>query len=148
MMRGLPTVFLLFVIAFGWSPLAASSFPSRYSISSTIAIEKYFRTELYFGRSIRGGGKISDEQWKQFLADEVTPRFPDGFTVLSGYGQYRTKAGVITSEPSEVVIFLYTAKIKNASRAKIDEIRAAYIKRFNQESVLRVDFPKRVEVSF
>ena len=147
-MKRFPTLLLLFVIAFGWSPLTASDSLSSYSPSSSVAVEKYFRTELYFGRSIAGGGKVTDEQWKQFLADEVTPRFPDGFTVLSGYGQYRTKAGSITSEPSEVVIFLYTAKTKNASRVKIDEIRAAYVKRFDQESVLRVDFNKAITVAF
>lgn len=147
-MRSFPTACLLFAIAVAGSPAAASPYPSGYSTSSLIAIDKYFRTELYFGRSIRGGGEVNDEQWKQFLMDEVTPRFPDGFTVLSGYGQYRTKEGVIVSEPSEVLIFLYPAKTKNASRAKIDEIRAAYLKKFDQESVLRVDFNKAIKVAF
>ena len=147
-MRSFPTAILLFVIAVAGSPAVASPYPSGYSTSSPIAIDKYFRTELYFGRSIRGGGKVSDEQWKQFLADEVTPRFPDGFTVLSGYGQYRTKDGVVTSEPSEVVIFLYPAKTKNASRVKIDEIRTAYVKKFDQESVLRMDVRNVVTILF
>jgi Protein of unknown function (DUF3574) len=119
-----------------------------YSWAVLAEDEKYYRTELYFGRSIPGGGMVSDEEWAQFLAEVVTPKFPDGFTVLKGQGQYRESTGKIISEPSQILIFLYAAKMRKTSRAKIDEIRAAYIKRFNQESVLRLDFPKTVEVSF
>jgi len=110
--------------------------------------EKYYRTELFFGRSIPGGGLVSDEQWSQFLVEIVTPRFPDGFTILSGSGQYRDKSGKIISEPSKVLVFLYSRKALKESRAKIEEIRSAYVKKFDQESVLRVDFKSSVEVSF
>jgi len=109
---------------------------------------KYHRTELFFGRSIPGGGMVSDEQWSQFLVEIVTPRFPDGFTILSGSGQYRDKSGKIISEPSKVLVFLYSRKALKKSRVKIEEIRSAYVKKFNQESVLRVDFKSSVEVSF
>ena len=110
--------------------------------------EKFYRTELYFGRSIPGGGKVSDQEWNSFLADMVTPRFPDGFTSLKAIGQYREKSGKIVTEPSEVLIFFYSSRNKNESRAKIEQIRAAYLKMFKQESVLRVDLPKSVRVSF
>jgi len=112
------------------------------------SVDKYYRTELYFGRSIPGGGLVSDEQWEEFLAEVVTPRFPDGFTILKGIGQYREKSGKIISEPSQVLVFFYSTKTKKESRAKIEEIRTAYVKKFNQESVLRLDFPKSVTVSF
>ena len=126
---------------------ANGSLPA-YSSSVLEEGEKYYGTELYFGRSIPGGGMVSDEEWAQFLAEVVTPKFPDGFTVLQGQGQYREKTGKIISEPSQILIFLYPAKTRKASRAKIDEIRSAYIRKFNQESVLRMDFSKTVEVSF
>ena len=113
-----------------------------------VLADKYYRTELYFGRSIPGGGMVSDEQWEQFLAEVVTPRFPDGFTILKGIGQYREKSGKIISEPSQILVFFYSTKTKKESRAKIDEIRTAYVKKFNQESVLRLDFPKMVNVTF
>ena len=110
--------------------------------------ESFFRTELYFGRSKPGGGIVSDDEWQDFLAESVTPRFPDGFTALRAIGQYREKSGRIVSEPSEVLVFFYLKKSRNESRTKIEEIRAAYVKRFEQESVLRVDLPKSVRVSF
>ncbi len=111
-------------------------------------VEKFYRTELYFGRSKPDGSMIPDEEWRDFLSETVSPRFPDGFTVLKGIGQYREKSGRIITEPSEILVILYPSKAKKESRAKIEEIRSAYIKRFDQESVLRMDLPKRVNVSF
>ena len=32
---------------------------------------------------------MSEANWARFLAAEVTPRFPDGFTVLDAKGQWR-----------------------------------------------------------
>lgn len=119
---------------------------AEFVFSATAAGDKYYRTELYCGRSKPDGGMVSDEEWDKFLADEVTPRFPDGFTILKATGQYREKSGKIISEPSNVLIFLYTSK--DESRLKIEEVRTAYVKQFNQESVLRLDFKQKVEVSF
>lgn len=139
---------LLFISVFLFSGElpAQTAEPAR-----TVAIaktERFYRTELYCGRSKPNGSLVSEEDWTSFLAETVTPRFPDGFTVLKGMGQYREKSGKIISEPSEVLIFLYPGRAKKESRAKIEEIRTAYIRRFEQESVLRVDFARRVSVSF
>ena len=110
--------------------------------------EKFYRTDIYFGRARLDGTVVSNSEWKAFLDEIVTPRFPDGFTVLHATGQYREKSGRIISEPSEALIVLYPAASRKESRAKIEEIRTAYLRRFAQESVLRVDLPKSVRVSF
>ena len=47
----------------------------------------YMRTTLYFGLN-RKAGNISESQWKSFLRDEVTPRFPQGLTVWQAGGQW------------------------------------------------------------
>jgi hypothetical protein len=112
------------------------------------AVDKYFRTELYFGLSKPDGSLVTDEDWAEFLSAEVTPRFPAGFTTLEGRGQFRDNSGTIVRERSRVLIFLYTRETRRESRAKIEEIRNAYIKRFRQESVLRIDFRRSVEVDF
>ena len=109
---------------------------------------KFYRTELYFGRDKSDGTVVSDDDWKEFLEREVTPRFPDGFTTLDGSGQYRDKSGKIVRESSKVLVFLYAKKDQKAASSRIDEIRAAYCKTFSQESVLRLDFPAAVKVSF
>jgi len=141
------TALLLFLVFLMFGTLPAQTAGSTPSPAAA-KVERYYRTELYFGRSKADGTIVSDEEWKAFLADIVTPRFPEGFTVLHGFGQYREAGGRIISEPSEVLIVLYPSKTKKESRAKLEEIRAAYIKRFDQESVLRVDMPKRVSVIF
>jgi hypothetical protein len=118
------------------------------SVIELASADKYFRTELYFGRSRPDGTLISIEEWEAFLNDVVTPRFPDGFTVLDGIGQYKDRSGRVIKEPSKVLIFLYTKKGSNLARKKIDEIRETYRSAFKQESVLRVDVTGKITVSF
>jgi len=100
-------------------------------------------TRLYFGTSMLGGGTVSDTAWRRFLANEITPRFPEGLTVLAAHGQWRDrKTGGILRERSRVLLLLHrgTAKAKSAIAA----IVARYKERFRQQSVLRVDAPVRV----
>ena len=117
---------------------------------STVSIrtENYYRTELYFGRSVPGGGLVSDQDWEEFLSNIVTPLFPDGFTVLNGRGQYREASGKIAREPSHVLVFLYRKNDRKTAGEKFERIRTEYRRRFAQESILRVDSRKRVAVSF
>lgn len=116
--------------------------------SAFATLEKFYRTELYFGMDIPGGGEVSEEDWNKFVDDEITSRFPDGFTVLQGYGQFKDSKGEIERENSRVVILFYPKKMRSEVSRKIEEIRAAYKKQFRQESVLRLDYIKSVEVSF
>ena len=113
-----------------------------------VASRSYYRTELYFGRSIPGGGMVGDSDWESFLGDIVTPLFPDGFTVLSGRGQYREASGKIAKEPSQILVFLYAKSERKAASMKIEQIRKEYKRRFSQESVLRIDSRKTSLVSF
>ncbi len=99
----------------------------------------YVRTELYFGKSIPGGGTVTDAAFAQFLDQEVTPRFPTGFTVVPARGQYRQANGVIAREASDMLILFYPHGSASDASKKIDEIRTAYDKAFRQESVLRED---------
>ncbi|MDQ3800186.1 MAG: DUF3574 domain-containing protein [Acidobacteriota bacterium] len=112
------------------------------------ASKPFLRTELFFGRLKADGSEVSAEEWQRFLAGEVTTRFPAGFTVLEGYGQFRNDAGKIIRENSFVLIVLYPLETSRAASRKIEEIRRAYLKAFQQQSVLRVDFPQTVRVSF
>lgn len=110
--------------------------------------DRYYRTELYFGLSKPGGSEVTAEEWAQFLADEVTPRFPAGFTVIDALGQYQGDDKKIVKEKSRVLILLYEKKDRKHNSAKIEEIRAAYKKAFQQESVMRLDIRQTVNVSF
>jgi hypothetical protein len=92
------------------------------------------RSMLFFGMSRPKGGMVSEDQWQAFLKDEVTPRFPDGLTVLDGRGQWRGPRGVIDREPSKVVIIEHPETA--AARRKVEQLIAAYKKAFEQEAVL------------
>ncbi|MGH9840652.1 MAG: DUF3574 domain-containing protein [Blastocatellia bacterium] len=105
---------------------------------TAVVAEVWRRTELYFGSSKPDGTVVTEAQFQQFVDNEVTPRFPDGLTVLTGYGQFRNSAGVIVKERSMELILLYPPQMRDADR-KIEAIRTAYKLAFQQESVLRVD---------
>ena len=89
--------------------------------------------ELYFGRSIPGGGQVSDENWQRFLDEEVTPRFPDGLTVQDASGQWRGQGGIVREPSKRLVVVLPGTP---GGEAKLAAIRTAYRTRFHQESVL------------
>jgi len=111
------------------------------------AFAAYLRTELFFGMDKPTGGIVSDDEWQKFVADFVTPRFPDGFTVDDALGQY-LDGKTLVREKSKQLILIYPRKFKTSSNRKIEEIRSAYIKAFDQKSVLRVDLPNYVLISF
>lgn len=121
---------------------------NRESSAFAYAADKLFRTELYFGFGKNDGSEVSDAEWEAFLATEVTPRFPEGFTVLYANGQFRTASGKIVRERSRVIVLLYPKKARSVSSSKIDAVRQAYARLFDQESVLRVDFRQSVRVFF
>ena len=98
----------------------------------------FIRTELFFGLSRANGPDVTEEEFRIFLAGHVTPRFPEGLTVLTGRGQFRNASGDIVREPSKLVIILYPPDQENAHK-RIEGIREEYKTAFQQESVLRAD---------
>lgn len=96
------------------------------------------RVELIFGLDFKGGGRISEAEWRAFLETEVTPRFPDGLTAFDAYGQWRVPAdGRIARLDSKVLLIWYAPSA--AAEANIQAIREAYKTRYDQISVMRVD---------
>ena len=108
---------------------------------------EFVRTELFFGTA-KPDGVVSDEEFNAFLDRIITPRFPDGLTLLKGDGQFRGEDGVIIKEDSFLLILLYPLETFRESSRKINRIRELYKDEFQQESVLRVDDPFAVRVSF
>jgi Protein of unknown function (DUF3574) len=99
----------------------------------------FARTELFFGLSKAKGTDVTNSEFQGFVDREITPRFPDGLTLLGGQGQFKNSSQVIVKEPSRLLILLYPMEKGNNSNRKIEEIRAVYKKTFQQESVLRTD---------
>ena len=93
------------------------------------------RDVIYFGRNRPDGGVVSDADWLAFLDSVVTPRFPDGLTVVDAHGQWRGRGGAVERERAEVLTLLHPGDTR--SRRAVDELTAEYKRRFGQEAVLR-----------
>ena len=87
------------------------------------------------GRSSDAVEVVDDTEWETFLEDTVTPRSPDGLTVLDARGQWRGSEGLTHKERSRILVIL--APPDDDSVRFIDEIADEYKRRFSQESVLQ-----------
>jgi len=90
---------------------------------------------LYFGRNKPSGGQVSDGEWEAFLSDFVTPRFPNGLTVVHAMGQWRAASGQIEREKTAIVSLLHAGD--STAHAAVAAVAAEYKSRFGQEAVLR-----------
>jgi hypothetical protein len=91
--------------------------------------------ELYFGRDVPRRALVSEAEWAEFVASAVTPRFPDGFTVLDAAGAWRDPgSGTAMHEQTKIlVVALPAAEVGLGKR--LDEVAASYRTRFDQASV-------------
>ncbi len=103
-------------------------------------------TRLFFGRDIGETGEVSDEQWKDFAITEVIPRFGDGFSVfdVAGYWQGESCQAHHVNvnggcEKTKILMIQYPSSAE--AEAKLEALTQAYIKRFDQEAVMRSDTP-------
>ena len=109
-------------------------------------MEPAWVVQLYFGRSIPGGGEVTEREWRRYLAEEVSPRFPDGLTAVDAQGQWRS-GGVVEHEDSKVLLLLSPLRGSEQIPAlsvedreeRIAALVEAYRQRFHQGSVLRID---------
>src|SRR3954464_11401274 len=110
------------------SPFMPTGVARAQSLSSAAPQKPMLDIELLLGR-----GKASDARWAQFLAREVTPRFPDGLTVYETTGQWRDPATQkVTREKSRVLRIIASA---NTAPDKITAVTDAYKHQFRQKSV-------------
>jgi hypothetical protein len=100
------------------------------------ATPELIQVDLYFGQNIGKIDRVSDRQFRQFLRDEITPRFPDGLTVYNADGQYLDQSKRLIRESSKVVSLVLEDTQMN--ERSLNQIIAAYRQTFQQESVLVV----------
>lgn len=100
-------------------------------------LETWTQIDLYFGRDIAGRGVVSERQFRNFLANAVTPRFPDGLTVLDATGQFRDARQGIVREPTKLLVLLVPNR--KAAAPKIAALVDRYKSQFRQRSVLRTE---------
>lgn len=124
------------------SPTAATS-PAASTVTSEAQAENgeaWVQTELYFSIAVEGREGFDERlaQWREFLDEEITPRFPAGLTVLDGLGKWRNdETGQISPAlTTRVVVLLHPDTADNESR--IAAIRTAWLDLTGQISVMRV----------
>ncbi len=130
-LRGIASVMLVALLA-----VALACVPLPAEVPCPDGMDRYDEYRLFFGRNIGDAEGVSDEDWRAFLADTVTPRFPDGLSVFDAAGQWRDSQGNIVRERSKMVLIL--AEQDSDALTRLDEIAEEYKRRFSQESVLRV----------
>jgi|CZKI01.1.fsa_nt_gi hypothetical protein len=139
-------VFLLFARA-GTAEAPAQAAAALQGDPARPEAAHWLRSELYFGIGpvdIADGG-VGEMRWRAFFDREVTPRFPDGLTVLDAYGQWRGGGKEGPSRlRSKVLVILH--EDTPASREAIDAIRIAWKAATHDRSVLLVT--ERADVSF
>lgn len=122
---------------------ALATGPGGVSAQETPAAQTFVQSTLYFGLKSSDGAGVSEQQWAKFLADVVTPRFPDGLTVLSAYGQGASPGpDAVLAELTKVLIIVHPAG--EAEAAKIAEIKAKYSKDFDQPGVFHTEANVRI----
>jgi Protein of unknown function (DUF3574) len=90
--------------------------------------------ELFFGRAVEARGLLSEAEWAGFVAQTVTPNFPDGFTVFDGQGQWRNpRTGHIVRDPTKILLIAMPRSAELAHR--LTAVIEAYKAQFHQRSV-------------
>lgn len=113
--------------------LTLASVTQAQSLACRAPLKSMLIVDLYFGRNGPRGG-VTERRWAQFLAKEVTPRFPDGLTVVDGAGQWREATHKrIVRERTKVVTIAVAAA--DSVHTRVAEVVAAYKRRFQQKSV-------------
>jgi hypothetical protein len=122
--------------------------PARHAVAvAPAAVQGWVRTELYFGLgpAAQPQAGVGDAQWRRFLDREVTPRFPDGLSVIDIHGQWRDNVHApVEHERSRLLVLVYVDGPRH--RADIEAIRAAWKRETGERSVLRVT--QAVDASF
>jgi hypothetical protein len=146
----LPALCLLLVFGFVPLVLSAQKTPSptlKGDAAHPAHAQHWVDTRLYFGLGPANASDqgVSEAAWRDFLDQEVTPRFPAGLSVIDVYGQWQGKQ---ENKPERIrskeLIIDYPATAANTAR--IEAIRAAWKQKTGDQSVMKVMQP--ADVSF
>ena len=136
LMRCVTVLSLLLLLA--GAPLA--TLPDTAKAESVEAVQ----TTLYFGLRTSDGIDVSPLDWLSFLGETITPRFPNGLTVLEAYGQSsRHVDGVaVGGQLTRVLIVVHPASPE--ATAAIAEIKAAWRARFPGAGLFHTESDVRI----
>ena len=94
-------------------------------------------SRLYFGQTTPTG-VVTEAQWRAFVMESLTPRFPTGFTELQARGRWQDRRGTVVDEATRIVEIAHDGT--PVSHARVRVVAADYKSRFAQQSVLVTQF--------
>ncbi|MCY4617194.1 MAG: DUF3574 domain-containing protein [Chloroflexi bacterium] len=128
---------LLVVVGLGIAVLVAAC-SDNSPMSCPDGMEAYTSFNYYFGQEKSDGSVVNDAEWSEFLANVVTPRFPDGLTVFDAQGQWLdTDADRLYREGTKVLNILVPSEATADAKRTLDEIADVYVERFEQQAVFK-----------
>jgi hypothetical protein len=105
-------------------------------------MDAFTEINVYFGQEKGSGDTVNEEEWRSFLSDTVTPRFPDGLTVLDARGQwFDTDQGRLYRESSKLLNVLVPADAADAGISAVRDIADTYKATFEQHAVFLTSLP-------
>ena len=122
-------VSLLAAPTFVFAACATSPAPPAVAAGEALVVDT-----LYFGTA-KADGRVTSEEWQQFVDTFVTPRFPTGLTWWKASGQWKGERGL---EREETFVLQLAHPLDAKADGAIEELVAEYKRRFAQEAVLRL----------
>ena len=101
--------------------------------------------ELVFGRGSDGALGVSEAEFRRFLSREVSPRFPDGLTVVNAKGRWTQSPNAAIGERPKLVMIVLRGGADD--QAKLEAIRTAYQAQYHQQSVLLPTGPECISLT-
>ena len=93
--------------------------------------QEHVRTaRLFLGRA-GAGALVEATDLQRFIDQEVTPRFPDGVTVLDGGAQWTGTENLLAQQARKVVLIVLPGR--GDVRGRVAAVRAAYRSRFKAD---------------
>jgi hypothetical protein len=123
-------------LAAGWLALLAGmpAALAQPALQCPTAQKSMAVAELLFGRKIGDRVAVTESRWARFVDREITPRFPDGLSVVDAKGQWRDRErNRIIREPSKLVTIVLPGEAADDERLR--QIIDAYKRAFRQQSV-------------
>ena len=123
----------LVALALCFSALTVSSAIRENRPSASASCSEGVVSRLYVGQSTPTGA-VTEAQWRVFVTESVTPRFPAGFTELRGHGHWRDGRGAVIEEDTRIIEIVHDGTRRDHERVRA--VAADYKSRFDQQSVL------------
>src|SRR5512135_2693629 len=120
-----------FLLAALFLGLAAGAAEAR--TACPVGLRPATTAELFFGRDVGEELGVSDADWREFVDQEISPRFPNGLTVADVFGQWQGPKGAFVREPAKALFVVLSGA--PSEQGQLADIRAAYRTRFHQDSV-------------